>query len=366
MSTEPVIGWIPQYQGVDSSCDVVHCYEQFVSSKDPQHLTALKSLAMADRSGGNLHALASAYLVAGQPAQAIPLLEFLADVAPAELAPRCDLATAYIQIGNAQRAARELERVLEASAGLPAAVRQLAELQDWLRWRDTEVDFQRRRADYLSERLGGQTVGVDEYVMLARALYSLAKTPGSGVDWPDVLDVLEPARQLDSAHVQVLELLVGATSFAGAESAWHDALLELERVAPQSPILGHARSMPHAVRTDPCQLLAVACSGTEDAYSALCVLRGHYRMAPNNRDVQWCLMQAEVAQGSLAEALWLAEGLADTVGLNFDERCALALLYGVARKQPQAAQHYAAALALAPDPEARAAIQADYDSVCAP
>ncbi len=361
-----MVGWSPQYQGEHSSPQVVECYKRFVTSGDPRDLTALESVAMADGPAGNLHALASAHLVAGQPMQAVPLLEFLADATPEELAVRCDLATAYIQIGSAQRAARELERVLEAAPELPAAVHQLADLRGWLRWRETEVDFQRQRAAYLSERLADGPGGIDEHVTLARSLYTLAVTPGTGVDWPDVLDTLEQARRVDNGHVQVLELLVAVSYHAGAESVRHEALLALERAAPRSPMLDHSRSMPDATQADPDRLLQVACSGTEDAHGALRELRSQYRQAPNNRDVQHCLMQAEVAQGSLAEALWLADGLADAEGLGFATQGALALVYGVAGDGPRADRHCAAALALAPDPASREAFRAHYDSVRTP
>ncbi|WP_033329448.1 tetratricopeptide repeat protein, partial [Streptomyces yerevanensis] len=333
MSSEPTIGWSPQYRGDNSSPHVVQCYEEFVSARDQVHLDVLKPLAMDDGPAGNLHALASAYLIAGQPFDAVPLLEFLADAAPTDLAVRGDLATAYVQIGSVKRASRELERILELAPGLAEAGQQLADVQAWLHWQDTERDFQRRRAEFLRERIAGGNGSVDEYVMLARALYALAGTPSSGVNWADAVDVLTEARRRDGADVQVLELLVATTFNAGAEADWHEALLALEQVAPQSFLLEQARSTMNAGVPDPDMLLEVACSDSDDAHGALRELRAQYRVGPNNPDVQRCLMQAEAVMGTVAEALWLAEDMAAVDELGFYEHGALApmpLPYGSA------------------------------------
>lgn len=363
MSSEPTIGWSPQYRGDNSSAHVVQCYKEFVSTRDQVRLDALKAAAMGDGPAGNLHALASAYLIAGQPFDAVPLLEFLADAAPTDQAVRCDLATAYVQIGSVERASRELERILELAPGLVEAGQQLADVQAWLHWRDAERDFQRRRAEFLRERIAGGHGSVDEYVMLARALYTLASTPGSGVDWPDVVDVLTEASRLDGTHVQVLELLAATSFNARAEADWHEALLALEQVAPQSFMLQQARSMLDAGVPDPDMLLEIACSNSDDAHGALRELRAQYRVGPNNLDIQRCLMQAEAALGTVAEALWLAEGMAAAEELGFYEHGALALVYGMAGNRQRMDRHATAALSLAPDVESRAAFQDRYDTV---
>ncbi|WP_330300247.1 tetratricopeptide repeat protein [Streptomyces sp. NBC_00503] len=340
----------------------MECYEQFVSTRDPAKLSSLESLAMAAGLSGDLHALASAYLVAELPMEGLPLLEFLADSGPADPAVRCDLASAYILIGSVERASRELERILAAFPGFAAADRQLADVRVWLQWRVAEVDFQQRRAAFLAERLADEGGGIDEHIMLARGLYQLARIPRSGVDWPEVMDALNRARRLHGDHSQVLELLTAATHQAGAEAEWHEALLALERVAPRSAILDHWRSVSTAVLPNPDRLLAVASSGTEDAHGALRDLRSQYRLSPNNPDIQRCLMQAEVRAGNVAEGLWLADGLAATEALDFYGHAALAMVYGVAGDQ-RMDHHATEALPLAPDAGSRAAFQAQYDRV---
>ncbi|AZP15528.1 tetratricopeptide repeat protein [Streptomyces aquilus] len=318
---------------------------------------------MGDGPAGNLHALASAYLIAGRPFDAVALLEFLADADPENLAFRGDLATTYVQIGNVERASRELQRILEITPRSAETEQQLTEVQAWLRWQESERDFQRRRAEFLRERIAGGDSGVDEYVMLGRALHVLARVPGSGVDWPDVVAVLTEARRLDGTHIQVLELLAASSHNAGAEADWHDALLALEQVDPQSSMLEQARSMLEVALPDPDMLLEVACSDSDDAHGALRELRSQYRVSPNNPDVQRCLMQAEAFVGIAAEALWIAEVMARGEDLGFAEHGALALVHGVVGDPQRMDHHAATALSLAPNAETRAEFQASYDMV---
>ncbi|MFJ9445958.1 tetratricopeptide repeat protein [Kitasatospora sp. NPDC101235] len=363
MSGEPTIDWEPQYQGADSNPQAVECYERFVTTLDAEWLATLKGPAQLESTqAGDLHALASAYLVAGRPAEAVPLLEFLVFLEPEEPGVRCDLAYAYARIGSADRASRELERVLAAHPGWPAAVRQLADVRAWLLWHEDTVDLLRQQADVFTLLTSDGAADTTQYLALAKVLYQLATVPRSGVDWPDVVSVLERAHHLDGDHEQVLELLAAASHHAGAEAQWHAALSALERVAPGSEHLDHWRSVPPAVAPNPDRLLAIASSETADAHGALRDLRSDYRTAPNNPDIQRCLVQAEAGLGNVAEALWLAEGLAATDGLDFYAHGALMTAYGIIG-DGRARRHLAAALELAPDQAERAELLAQYDAL---
>ncbi|MGW1177902.1 tetratricopeptide repeat protein [Kitasatospora sp. NPDC002543] len=361
MDSEPTIDWRPQYRGDDTRPEVLAHFERFVSAPDEEGLAALKGVALsADARAGDLHALASAYLVTGGFADAIPLLEFLADSGPDGPAVRCDLAGAYVRIGSVDRAGRELERVLAAHPDCAAAERQLAEVLAWSRWHAAEVDLMRQQAGLLSELVGDGTGGRAEWTALARVLYRLAGVPRTDVDWPDVVAVLERAQHLDPDHEQVLELLAAAAHHAGDEARWHGALRELERVAPGSEHLGHWRSVPTAAPSNPDRLLGLAAE-PEEVHGAVRELRALYRASPNNPDVLRCVVQAEIGIGNVAEALWLAEGLAAVEGLDFYGHGALAMVYGLLR-DGRAREHVAAALELAPDEDERAEFLARFDA----
>lgn len=365
VSGEPTIDWEPQYRGAHSNPQVVECYERFVSTSDPGWLAALKELARAEGAQvGDLHALASAHLLAGRPAEAVPLLEFLAFLEPEDPAVRYDLAGAYARIGSADRAGRELERILADRPEWPAAVRQLAEVRAWLRWHGDTVDLLRQQAEVFSLLTADGAGGATEHLALGKVLYQLAAVPRSGVDWPEVVGVLERAHQLDDGDEQVLEILAAASHHAGAEPQWRAALLALERVAPGSGHLDHWRAAPPAVAPNPDRLLAVASSETTDAHHALRDLRAQYRTAPNNPDVQRCLVQVEVGIGNVAEALWLAEGLAATEALDCYGHGALMVVYGILG-DGRARQHLAAALELAPDQATTAELLDQYDQLSA-
>ncbi|MFE4976289.1 tetratricopeptide repeat protein [Kitasatospora sp. NPDC056651] len=365
MNSEPSIYWDPQYRGDGTRPEVLAFFEQFVVAPDGEGLATLKDLALsADAPAGgvvvgDLHALASAYLVTGQFDEAVPVLEFLADEGVEDPAVRCDLANVYIRIGSVDRAARELERVLAAHPGHVAAERQLVDVQAWLRWHEAGVELLRQQAGLLAALAAADDAGATEYLALARVLYQLAAVPRSGVDWPDVVSALERACDLHPGHEQALELLVAAAHHAGAEAQWHRALLALEEAAPGSEHLGQWRSVPPAVEPNPDRLLAVAADPAE-VHGAVRELRSLYRRSPNNPDVLRCVVQAEVSAGNAAEALWPAESLAAVEGLDFYGHGALAMVYGMVGDR-RAREHVAAALELAPDAAAGAEFLAQYD-----
>ncbi|MGW7587061.1 tetratricopeptide repeat protein [Kitasatospora sp. NPDC054768] len=364
MNSEPTIDWEPQYRGNGTRPEVLACFERFVSDPDEEGLAALKESALsADAHAGDLHALASAHLVSGQFAEAVPLLEFLADAGADDPAVRCDLAGAYVRIGSVDRAGRELERVLAAHPGCVAAERQLGDVRAWLQWHEASVDLVRQQAGILSELVGDGSGGATEWLALGRVLYQLAAVPRSGVDWPDVVAVLERAQHLEPDQEQVLELLAAAAHHAGAEAPWRAALLELERVAPGSGHLDHWRSLPPATPANPDRLLAVA-ADPELVHGAVRDLRAQYRASPNNPDVLRCAVQAEIGTGNVAEALWLAEGLAAVEGLDFYGHGALAMVYGMVGDS-RARHHAAVALELAPDDDERAYFQDQLDGLSA-
>lgn len=365
MSGEPSIDWEPQYQGAHARSQVVEYYERFVTTLDMEWLTALQGLAQGEGAQmGDLHALASAYLVAGRSAEAVPVLEFLTFVEREDPALRYDLAGAYVRIGSVDRAGRELERILATHPGWPAAVRQLAEVRAWLLWHEDTVGLLRQQAEVLSPLTADRAGDATDHLALGKVLYQLAAVPRTGVDWPDVVRVLERAHQLDGGHEQVLELLVAASHHAGAGARWQAALAALEEAAPGSEHLDHWRSAPPAVAPNPDRLLAIASSDTADAHGAIRDLRAHYRAAPNNPDVQRCLVQVEVGVGNVAEARWLAEGLAATEGLDVYGHGALMIVYGLLG-DGRARQHLAAALELAPDQETRVELLDQYGQLTA-
>ncbi|MFF2548871.1 tetratricopeptide repeat protein [Kitasatospora sp. NPDC058063] len=365
MSGEPTIDWEPQYRGASSNLQVAECYERFVATSDPGWLAALKELARAEGAQvGDLHALASAHLLAGRPAEAVPLLEFLAFLEPDDPAVRYDLAGAYVRIGSVDRAGRELERILADRPGWAPAVLQLAEVRAWLRWHEDAVHLLRQQAEVLFSLTADGAGGPTGHLARGKVLYQLATVPRSGVDWPDVVGALERAHHLDDGNEQVLELLAAAAHHAGAEAQWHAALLALERVAPGSEHPDHWRSGPPAAPPNPDRLLAIAASETEDAHGALRDLRAQYRTAPNNPDVQRCLAQVEVGIGNVAEALWLAEGLAATEGLDCYGHGALMVVYGILG-DGRARRHLAAALELAPDQATAEELLDQYDQLSA-
>nr|BFD89777.1 hypothetical protein KitaXyl93_11370 [Kitasatospora sp. Xyl93] len=362
MSGEPSIDWEPQYRGDRTRPEVLACFERFVSAPDAEGLAALKAAALsADPLPGDLHALASAHLVAGQFAEAVPLLEFLADAGPEDPATRCDLATGYTRIGGVDRAARELERVLAAHPDWVAAERQLVDVRAWLRWHEASVDVLRQQAGVLSGLVADGPGGPDEWLALGRVLYQLAAVPRSGVDWPDVVGVLERADHLDPDREPVLELLAAAAYRAGAEARWQAAVLGLVRVAPGSGRLDHWRSAPPAAAPDPDRLLALAAEPAE-THGAVRDLRSQYRTSPNNPDVLRCVVQAEAGTGNAAEALWLAESLAAVEELDFYGHGALAMVYRMLG-DGRAHHHAAVALETAPDEDERAEFRARYDGL---
>ncbi|MFG2917413.1 tetratricopeptide repeat protein [Kitasatospora sp. NPDC048298] len=362
MSGEPSIDWQPQYRGDLTRPEVLVCFEQVINEPDGAKLTALREMVLAvDPLPGDLHALASVYLLTGQFAEAVPLLEVVADMGPEDPAVRCDLASAYVLIGSVDRAARELERILAVHPGCVPAESQLAEARAWLEWHEAGVGFLRQQVGLLSGLAADATAGPTEHLALARVLYQLAAVPRSGVDWPDVVSVLERAHHLDRGHEQVLELLVAAAHNAGVEGPWRSALLELERVAPGSEHLDHWRSAPPAVEPNPDRLLAVA-TDPEEVHGAVRELRALYRRSPNNLDALRCVVQAEVGLGNVAEALWLAESLAAVEGLDFYGHGALAMVYGLIGDD-RMRHHIVMAMELAPEEEERAYFQDQLDGL---
>ena len=233
---EPYVSWSPQYLAEGGDSAPWRLLKTYLETRSAAAMDELRRGASTGDSD-YVYALATAHLLSELPHDAVRGLEALADSDPQRIPPRVDLASAYILIGNADRAHRELSRIVRIAPG-DGVASQLKELTAWLEWRNKKLELTWRRVEMLAERTGqSHARDASQYLELARAYYWMCRIPGTGVDWGDVATVLAEARSIFPQDRNLLEMLVGVLMNAGDRHGMHEMLLALEQLAPDSAIL---------------------------------------------------------------------------------------------------------------------------------
>jgi tetratricopeptide (TPR) repeat protein len=345
-------------------------------------LTAMLALAGGDDSGAasgvlaelerraretgdpdQVRLFAAALVRAWQTDRAVAVLDRLVAGSPGYLPARIDLATAEVAAGLADDALRQL---LDAAAGSGGTERsdglleqRIAELREWLRWRDDQYRWLRLQAGALRERLANGPADVTDHAALARSLLALGQASDTDAEVMEAIAVLEAAVQRYGDDVPTLELLIAARLRHGETGErWHDMLRTLERLAPHSKILevvGQIESAETATLTDGRSELvqAVIDRAWNGDPAAMVELRRLYQRNPRDPHCTNGLMFAEILQGDRNVALALADRLAALPDLKHGHHFNLAQVYWRTGRRPDAEHHLELAVATAADDEER-------------
>jgi tetratricopeptide (TPR) repeat protein len=237
---------------------------------------------------------------------------------------------------------------------------EVLQLEEWQRTVEEDRRFQHLRADRLRERVTSGPADQDDFLQLARSLLKLAGGDTGPSYLDEAISVLEDGRRRFPASVELLEHLTHA--YLKADSDRLEATLqELERIAPDSPILDDIRQavpdeawfrdeMLHRTGV----LLSQAASPDRElAAAAIADLEQIVRQFPANPNYRSAYAMALAMTGRHSEALRQAERLEaepiDTHGLHLT----LGQVFAAVGHRERAKQHFQLALELTESEEER-------------
>jgi tetratricopeptide (TPR) repeat protein len=355
---EPVLDWL-------MPCDVARwdpamqrAYRTVGKAGDqlPAVLAELSRLARAG-DPALVRLYATALVHARQPQRATRVLIDLAAARPDDPLPCVDLATAYFDAHEPDDAAQALAVAAERSTDRAIAAmveHRTAQLRQWLDWRDAARHHQVLRAAAMRERVEVGVSTMDDRAALAGSLLSLSRMSGpdeTATALDEGIAVLEEAHALDPRHVPVLELLTLGYGLAGRVDAYHQALRDLERLAPHSRILEPTAAAGDAERTATTEhherLNVLSGKALERDERAMAELRTMYRRHPTNRAYLGPLLIAEMVFGNWAEVRRLADELAAQPDLGHLDHFHLAQAYWYSDRRDLGRHHLDRAAALA-------------------
>ena len=175
----------------------------------------------------------------GRPADSVRALQWLVEVVPSEPEFRIELATAHASIGDEQQARQILEALLKESLPEAMWVRALMRLGSlrsthWAAAADARGRELQRTA--LRARIASGEGTPEDVVRLADLALEHRADDLSGAALAEAARAIEDALKRSPDHVALLEQLV-LIYVLTSDARRDERLRELERVAPDSPLL---------------------------------------------------------------------------------------------------------------------------------
>jgi tetratricopeptide (TPR) repeat protein len=216
------------------------------ASKSEQNAALNKLLQLAQESGGDEKAwsgLALGLFNAGRFEKALYIFRKLADTFPRNDLHRLNIATCHSQLAQFDLCRRQL-KLIAADGSTPqtrqVASQQLIGLEEWLGQSSMDLKFNEMKIMALQERVDSGDAQEDDYVQVAGLLLrqESAGLPGAEGLTERGLQILEQGATKFPQSVPILEHLAGFyIRLPGFEQHYEKTLLQIEKLAPDSPVL---------------------------------------------------------------------------------------------------------------------------------
>jgi tetratricopeptide (TPR) repeat protein len=290
-----------------------------------QALETLVQYAERDGTPDVWNAAGVGFHFAGLHDQATRLFDSLVQAIPDNDYYRLNLATSLSQTAQVDLCRHHLRHVVQY--GSTEETRKFAngQLQGYENFLGlSERDRKLRELQIASLRQSVQQPGArpEAYLSLARVLVQRSMQDPSGTWLGEAASVLEKGRAAFPAEPHILELLIACYLRHDPQNRLEDAISQLERIAPHSPVLQHltdatndqAREFVEQNAQRARDLLDTVCNSGSNAAAREAALNDLGRivaMYPNNPDYRvtysFALMAAGREEAALAQARTLAD-----------------------------------------------------------
>lgn len=319
-------------------------------------------LAQESTSHADVHFAGLALAEGRWLSQAVAAFDRAVALRPTSDIDRLDAAIALVELGEMDDALVRLAPLVDSDQVKDPARRLRDQVSDAQHNLDRERALASLQIAALRERISGGTATPADRVELARLLLGLSLSGVEERGCQQALMVLEPVLAANPRYVEALEIKVAALIYTGDGAGLERALIDLERLAPDSNILGFYEQMrraehsgeraPHHVGDR--DLLQLATTGVgPEADAALASLRERQRSLPDDEEYTVAIMFAAIAQQRYDVAVELADDLAKRRPSTYELHYNLGQVYWMTGDPQRGRQHLTVAANLARDDQER-------------
>lgn len=317
-------------------------------------------LAQESTSHADVHFAGLALAEARWLSQAVAAFDRAAELRPTSDIDRLDAAIALVELGEMNLALLRLAPLVDSDQVKDRARR----LRDEVSAAQHNLDRERALASLqiaaLRERISSGTATLVDRVELARLLLGLSLSGVEERGYEQALMVLAPVLAANPGYVEALEIKAAALIYTGDAAGLNKALIDLERIAPDSNILGFYDQMRRAedsgerASRDVGELLQLAVTGIgPEADAALASLRDRHRSFPDDEEYAVAIMFAAIAQQRYDVAIELADDLAGRRPSTYELHFNLGQVYWMTEDPQRGRHHLTVAANLARDNQER-------------
>lgn len=316
-------------------------------------------LSLESTSHADAHFAGLALAEARWLSQAVAAFDRAVELRPSSDIDRLNAAIALVELGEMNLALLRLAPLVDSAQVRDQARRLHDEISAAQRNLDRERAFASLQIAMLRERISGGTATLADRVELARLLFGLSLSGVEEHGYEQALMVLEPVLAENPRYVEALEIKVAALIYTGDGAGLDKALIDLERLAPDSNILELYERMRRAEDSGEraprhvSDLLRLASGTGPEADAALASLRERNLRLPDDEEYAVALMFAEIAQRRCAVAIELADDLARRRPSTHELHFNLGQVYWMAGDPERGRQHLTLAATLARDDQER-------------